>query len=88
MFFEPIESLTKLCLLKMRNMAPLINDHSSFTHIQTLHSPFTKEQYDQDEIIFHGLSLTTQDLTSTKGNYSEDGWSLLEPGRFLGAPEH
>ena len=87
MLFKLIESPTKLCPLKMRNLVLLSNDHSSFTHLQTLPSPFIPKEHKQKEIIFHGLNLATQDLISTKGNYSEVGWTLVESGHFLGALE-
>ena len=87
MFFKLIESPTKLCPLKMRNLVLLRNRHSSFTHLQTLHSPFIAKEHKQKEIIFHGLNLATQDLISTKGNYAEVSWTLVESGRYLDAPE-
>ena len=82
-----IESSTKLRPLKMRNLVLRRNEHSSFTHLQTLHSPFVLKEHKQKEILFHGLNLATQDLTSIEGNYSEVSWTLVESGCFLGAPE-
>ena len=87
MFFKLIESPTKLCPFEMRNLVLLSNDHSSFTHLQTLPSPFVPKEHKQKEIIFHGLNLATQDLISTKGNYSEVSWTLVESGHSLGALE-
>ena len=47
MFSKFIESPTKLCPLKMRNLVLLSNDHSSFTHLQTLPSPFVPKEHKQ-----------------------------------------
>ena len=87
MFYKLIESPTKLCPHKMRNLVLLRNDHSSFTRLQTLHSPFIPKEHKQKEIIVHGLNLAIWDLISTKGNYSEVSWTLVESGCYLGAPE-
>ena len=75
MFSKFIESCTKLCPRKMRNLVLLRNDHSSFTRLQTLHSPFIPKEHKQKEIIVHGLNLAIWDLISTKGNYSEVSWT-------------
>ena len=87
MFSKFIESCTKLCPFKMRNLVLLRNDHSSFTRLQILHSPFIPKEHKQKEITVHGLHLAIWDLISTKGNYSEVSWTLVESGCYLGAPE-
>lgn len=88
MVFKLIELPTKLCPLQIKNLAPFRSDHYSFTYIQTLHHPVTQKEHNQKEIIFHGPGLATEDLLRIKGNYSEGGWSLVEPGHFCGTPEY
>ena len=52
MFFKLIESPTKLCPLKMRNLVLRRNHYSSFTHLQTVHSPFVLQEHKQKEYYF------------------------------------
>lgn len=71
----------------MKNLAPLRNDHPSFTHIYTLLGPFTLNENNQKKRLFHGQRLATQDLIAPQAATLQ-GQSSVESAHNFGASEY